>query len=354
MMGFNMTISVFIVIFSSVLTAHDRFDMSRGAEMVALGVRTVCTIVALKLGYGLMGLALSLLASNLIGLLCTRIMAAKVYPRLRGMPLILSKDRMKELFHYGVFAFITAIAYKIVGQTSLFVIGWQIDLHSVTIYSVGAMLLFYTSSMIGLIANSFFPPIQRAVARKDMASAKNLLFRQLRITLIVGLPIYIGYIVYGKMFIHLWMFGNEFPETAVESAAVVMRILSFSSLLILFKFATESLLNAMGYVGFTAGLGIFSAVTNLGLSLVFVIIFKWGIVGVAAATLAARVVCNWVALPIYACQKFNIRLLKFLSETLGHGLVCGIFFYCSCYLIRFFLITLRCLGVLSAAKFFYL
>jgi O-antigen/teichoic acid export membrane protein len=334
-MGINMLLAVYSAIFSSVLTAHDRFDLTRTVEMISLAIRTLGTVFALISGFGIIGLAMAVLSGNIASLIGMKIAAKKIYPKLTSWPFTLSGDRLKELFSYGIFAFITSIALRITGQTDLVVVGWLIDVHSVTVYSVGATLLYYSSTMMGLIHTSFFPPIQRAVARDEMGSAKWLFYRQIRLSMICGLPAYIGFIVFGKTFIHLWMVGDKFPETAVSGAAMVMTILSISNILILFRNGAESLLNAMGYVRFTAALGMVNAGLNFGLSVYFVVVLNWGIAGVAAGTLFARLASSSIFLPIYTCRKLKIGLWKFLINTIGYGLYCGSVFAIICYLVNF-------------------
>ena len=53
----NIWISAVRTVLSSVLAAHDRFDLARGSDLIMLAVRTVGTILALIWGYGLVGLA---------------------------------------------------------------------------------------------------------------------------------------------------------------------------------------------------------------------------------------------------------------------------------------------------------
>jgi O-antigen/teichoic acid export membrane protein len=334
LMGLNMLLAVFNAVFSSLLIAHDRFDISRSLEMLSLAVRTLGTILALNFECGIIGLALAILVSNIVGLIGVIIAAKKIYPRLASWPFALSSDRMKELFNYGIFAFLTAVANRISGQTDLVVVGWLIDVRSVAVYSIGAMLLYYSSTMMSLVQTSFFPPIQRAVAQNEMGSAKWLFFRQVRLSLICGLPLFVGYMIFGKTFIHIWMVGDKFPESAVGGAAVVMTILSISNVLTLFRNGAESLLNAMGHVRFTAAIGVINAGLNFGLSVFFVVKLNWGIAGVAAGTLVARLLTSNIGLPIYTCRILRIGLLKFLMNTVGYGIACGSIFACICFLVK--------------------
>jgi O-antigen/teichoic acid export membrane protein len=236
----NIWISAFRTVLSSVLAAHERFDLARGSDLVMLAVRTILTVVALNLGYHLIGLTMAAVGCNIVGLLVNLHLARRVHHGLRLWPLALKKERLGELYNYGIGAFAIAVSFKIIGQTDLVIVGNLINIDAVAVYSVGAMLLYYSDTFLGQIVTTFFPSLQRAVARDEMGSARWMVFRQVRLAMILGLLMYIGYLTFGESFIRLWMFHAEkFPQESVTQAAQVMAILAGSKLLTLFGFANK-------------------------------------------------------------------------------------------------------------------
>ena len=331
----NMWISALRVVFSSVLKAHDRFDLSNAVDLLMLALRTVGTVLVLIWGYGILGLTLVVVGCNLVGLAGNLFLAHRVYPPLRIWPLMFSRERLRELYSYGIFAFISAVAVRIIGQTNLVIAGMAFDVATVTVYSVGAMLIFYSWSFIGLIGNTFFPPVQRAVARNEMGSARWLFFRQVRLAVIFGLPLYAGYIFFSEPFIELWMFEPEaFPMESVRQAALVMTVLAVSKLPMLVVIGSGGLLAAMGHVRLTAILGIIEAILNLGLSLLFVLVLDWGLVGIAAGTLVARILVGFFVMLWFTCQKTGISLRSFVLEICGRSVLVLIAFAGLCMVIR--------------------
>jgi O-antigen/teichoic acid export membrane protein len=313
LLAVNVWISAFRAVFSSMLTAHDRFDIARGADVAVLAIRTIGTILILKHGYGICGLTIVVIGCSIIGLLVNWGLALRLYPCLRVWPLSLSRERVKELLGYGIAAFVSAIAIKIIGQTDLVIVGALISVESVTIYSVGAMLIYYSSTFIGQICTTFFPQLQRAAARDEMGHVRWLFFRQVRLTLVFGIPIYIGSMVFAEPFIRLWMLGPEFSESAVKKAAVVMVILAASKLFLLFTLGSNQTLAAIGHIRFNAIIAITEAILNLGFSLIFVVVFHWELWGIAAGTLVARILVRTFVLPWYACQKVGLSWQKFIG-----------------------------------------
>ncbi|NTV63328.1 MAG: oligosaccharide flippase family protein, partial [Oscillochloris sp.] len=224
------------------------------------------TIVALSFGYGLAGLVFVVLGANLVGLFGTHLIARKIYPALKIWPFTLAKTRLKELFGYGIPAAITSTAVKIIAQTDIIVVSACIGFGAAGVYTAGANLINYSSILTSQISTTFFPPVQRAVARGEMGEARWLFIRQVRLGLIFGLPIYLGFIMFGHDFIHLWLYDSQkFPASEVSTAALVLSILSAAYLSMAFRSGAESLLAAMGYIRFTAGLAITQALLNLSM-----------------------------------------------------------------------------------------
>lgn len=331
LMAINVWTSAVAAVFSSVLVAHERFDLARGVDILTLAVRTVATVWVLNTGFGIIGLAFIVVLCNLIPLICNVFLAKHIYVRLRYWPFLLNGDRLRELSGFGLAAFIATVSVKLIGQTDLIVVGSAISVAAVTVYSVGAMLVYYSENFVGQIGATFWPSLQKAVARNEMGSARWIFFRQVRLASLVGIPLYVGFILYAEAFIRLWMFGPNFDEQSVKAAAIVMGILAGAQLLRLFCIGAGPLLACMGHVRFNAAISASEALVNLCLSLGFVFIAGWGLWGVALGTLVSRFVVVTFPLPWYACRKANIIWWDYAIQIGGRGMIAVILFSVWCY-----------------------
>jgi len=330
----NVWISAFTSVIACILPAHDRFDLRCGLDVSVLAFRTAGTVAAMKMGYGLVGLSLVVVACNVLSLVGAWYLSHRIYPSLKVWPPVYSKERLRELLTYGMYALIGTIAIKIIGQTDLIVTGMAISVAAVAVYSVGATLIYYSSTLIEQINLTLFPPVQRFIARGEMGPAKWLFFRQVRLAMLVGLPMNIGFLVFGTEFIRLWMRRGDFTEADVLVAGGVMAILAASKLLILFKSGSESLVAAMGHIRFSAIMSISHALLNLGLSLFFVLVLKWGLAGVAAGTLVGRLIGGTFIVPWYACGKMKINWWRYLANIGGREMIAIMAFGAVCLGIR--------------------
>jgi len=334
-LAINIWISAFRTVLSSILSAYDRFDLARGSDLIMLAVRTVMTIAALEMGTGLIGLTVAVIGCNLVGLTINWIFSKKIHKQLKIWPLMLKKSRLKELYNYGIGAFIVAASAKIIGQTDLVIVGNLISIDSVTIYSVGAMLIYYSDTFIKQIGRTFFPRLQKAVAQNNLKDARFILYRQIQLRLALGTLMYVGYISFGKTFIFLWMFDPViFPMTSVITAAKVMAILSLAKLLILMGAFSKSILAATGHIGFSAKMTVLEALINLTFSISLVIFFNWGLIGIAAGTLGSHLLIQTIIMPYYACNKAGINWFHFVMNVGSKALASGILFFLSCYSVQ--------------------
>lgn len=315
----NIWLSAIAAIYSSVLTAHDRFDLARAIDLLVLLVRTVATVYALYAGWGLWGLTGAIILGNALALCANRFLGGHIYPGLRSFPFLFSRTRMRELFGYGIYSFIGSIAWKVIGQSDLVIVGALISVAAVREYSVGAILVYYSAPFITMIGSTFFPSVQRNVSKGLIDYAYYLLIKQLKISFIFGIVVYIGLAFYSKPFIKLWMMQDGFDMQAVIEAATVMTILALSKLPSLYLAPCQGVLNAMGYVRFNAMRAVCEAIVNVTLSLFFVLSLKWGLAGVAAGTLVARLLVGSISIPIFLCKKVSISLWQFVSSVILPG-----------------------------------
>lgn len=334
LMVLNVWLSAVSAIYASILAAHDRFDIARKIDIGILALRTAATVWVLQMGWGLWGLAGAVILGNLLAVVGNRLCSGHIFRSLRSWPLLYSKARLKELVGYGFPAFLSAVSSRIIGQTDLVIAGAAISVAIVREYSVGAMIVFYSSTFLTIIGRTFFPAMQRAIGAKRMGEARHILHRQTRLGLCLCLLIYIGFAVYSKPFIHLWMFQKGFNETSVLESARVMTILAIAQLPLLYTRPSLDFLAAAGHINLNAGMAIIEALLNLGLSLYFVLILNKGLMGIALGTLVSRLVVSGSWTPFYLKHKSGIPIKHFLLNLLLPGSLSGLLLYTFCTLIR--------------------
>lgn len=324
MLAVNVWLTAVAAVFASVLAAHDRFDLIQGINVGVLLTRAGAMVLTLLAGHGIVGLTVVTVAAGVLATWGNWVLAKRVYPRLRVWPLVLSRDRLRELFAFGIAAFLASAAYRVMNQTDQIVAAAAIGVSVVTIYSVGSMLVAYSWGFVLQIASTVFPPIQRAAATNMLEEVRWLYLRQARLAMLLGLPLYLGFIFFGRSFITLWM-GQTFLE-----AVPVLSLLSVARIISLFSFGMGSTVNAMGYVKSVTAISVAEAAANLGLAVVFTVWLGWGLTGIAAAAIVATSLTTAIPLPVYACYRLRLGGAIYLRDlvlpgVLAAGLTAGCF-----------------------------
>nr|WP_320114293.1 oligosaccharide flippase family protein [uncultured Desulfuromonas sp.] len=336
LMVVNVWLSAIAAIYSSVLAAHDRFDIARGVDVIVLIVRTIGTIYVLKNSWGLWGLVITVIVGNVCAVAGNWFFARRVHNGLKSFPFCYKKIRLKELFSYGIAVFIINSAVKMIGQSDLVVVGIFLSVADVREYSVGAMLVLYTSTFLKIIVRTYFPAIQRAIARQKREEVIELFSRQMNISIFFGVIVYLGYAFFSEPFIYLWMGQPSFGRQSVEASSQIMGILAFASLPMIYINPIGGILAAMGRIRSAAWVSLGEALTNLFFSIVAVTFFDLGLLGVAYATLLARFVVSGVAMPCLFCQVMSIKLVEIFKNWFLPGLLAMLCFAGLCYLSHYF------------------
>ncbi len=311
LLALNTWMAAVSVIYSNVLAGHDRFDLTQGVNVAVLLARSLGTVLVLIYGGGLIMLALVTVMANVLGLVGNYLLAHRIYRPLHDWPPMIDRARLKQLFGFGIPTFVSTVALRIINQTDLLLIGLLLGVSLVTLYSVSAMLILYSWAFLELIVGTMFPPIQRAAARGEMGQVRWLVLRMARLTAFCGIPVYIGFIIFGHEFIGLWVptLGSQAAD-----AATVLSVLAAARLVALFSEGHGHALQSVGIVRTPAALSVAEALLNLTISLVLVMVFGWGLVGIATGTLGAIVVMRGLVMPLYTFGKLEIMPLQYIRQ----------------------------------------
>jgi O-antigen/teichoic acid export membrane protein len=332
-MVINIWLTAVGAIYSSLLAAHERFDIARSVDFGMLAIRTAGTVWALHVGWGLWGLAGSVITANFFAVIGNYVCARIYHPGLRSWPPLYNKRRLKELLDYGLAASISSAAVKIIGKTDLVIVGAVLAVASVREYNVGYVVPSYSATFVVLIGRTLFPSLQKAVAKGKMGEARYIFGRQLRMSLCFGIPVYVGMAIYAESFVRLWMLQDGFDEISVLLSAGVMTILAVANLPLLFIRPSISFLAASGYMRYNALIAIIEAFCNLGFSLFFVMGLGWGLKGIAAGTVVARLLVPSLWIPWYQHKKIGGG--KMQLSVLGRAVLSGLLFTGFCLMVAF-------------------
>ena len=96
--------------FNAVLIGHYRFDIVSAIQLTALAVRTALIVYFISRGHSILALAVITLAVSLPSRLAVALAARRLLPSLKLSQAHFRPDKARELFGYGRYTFIAALA----------------------------------------------------------------------------------------------------------------------------------------------------------------------------------------------------------------------------------------------------
>jgi O-antigen/teichoic acid export membrane protein len=322
--GVTMAVSFPVRAFEGILYAHVNFYFVNILDTAKLILRTALLLFFLSRGYGIITLAIISLGSEILQHVATIGFVMKRHPEISIGSSHVAKSRIRPLFGYSIYSFISNVADKLKYHLDAFVITAVLGLSYVTHYNIGSRISSYYILLITAATALVMPVFSRleGLGDYDQMRKKFIFFAKLNTMLSVFLGGLI--LVYGKAFISRWVGENYLDSYQVLVALMVGSI--FATIQITSKSLLYDISKHRAYA-FTA---IIEGVANLVLSLILV--RSLGIVGVALGTTIPALVVNCFVLPVYAHRIIKLPLSSYARVVLGAVFV-GAAVHVGCWLI---------------------
>jgi O-antigen/teichoic acid export membrane protein len=301
-------INLWCGVFSGVLVALHRYDMTSGVSILQTCFRAVGIVFLLRSGHGILALALwelftSLVANAVIVILCFRI-----YPQLRmvfGRP---DRATLKKLWTYSFYVFLINVAVQVTYYTDNVVVGAFLSPAAVTLYAIGGLLINYVRNIVSAMTTTFMPLASTFEAEGSHHNLRRLLIHGTQGALLVSLPIEAALFFRGHTFIRLWM-GAQYAQPS----GTVMQILLLSVVFSSANVTSGGIVYGMEKHRRIALWAIVEAAANLILSVILV--RRIGIYGVAWGSAIPSIIIELLLWPSYICKLVQIPVWTYLWQA---------------------------------------
>ncbi|MCK5179783.1 MAG: hypothetical protein KAR32_09655, partial [Candidatus Omnitrophica bacterium] len=128
----NIIVSFPMRSFWGILSSNLRFDISIYLNLINVAIKTILMIVFLKLGYGIVAVALINLITDLVWNAANVICALRIAPYIKISVEFIKFDRLKMFLGYSIYVFISRIADLIKFTIDNYVISAFVGLSAVT------------------------------------------------------------------------------------------------------------------------------------------------------------------------------------------------------------------------------
>ena len=302
--GINLPLRAFNGLMNGVL----RQDLSSLITMSFKLIGTTGTVIVLLSGGRLISLVLVGLAITIVNAIVWYLVVKAIVPQAKINWRRITKLRIKQLYGYSFYTFISQIAKMCQTNLSVFAITFFMGLSAITVFNISTTLTGYFVTVIMLNASVLAPVFTTFIAQKKLETARKALRFSTKVTVIVSVFVAFGLIAWGKPFILRWM-GEDFRGSYIPLILLVIAV-----------FVEFVQVPAIDYLYGTAKHHYHSLTCTVEAVLLLVLCFPltWacGLVGAAASILIAAVVVRCFIQPFFICKVVEISLTDYLW-TLG-------------------------------------
>ncbi len=302
----SFVISISTNIFTSVISAHERFVFLKLVDIVVAILNPILVYILVYSTKNIMAVVLIHASVNILAVI------ARIYYALGRLKVKIKFHYFdKELFSaitaFAFFIFLNMIMDRIYWQTDNLILGAVAGTQAVAVYGIAATLNRHYLNFSSNIASVFLPKITKiSSTTDDMTEINEVFIRIGRIQYIIIMLLLTGFIIFGQEFIRAWAGAGK--ENAYYFSLIVMIPLVIP----LIQNTGISILQAKNKHRFRSMVYIFIAVLNFGASIPLAKLY--GGFGCAAATGVSLLIGQGVIINIYYKKKIGLEIGEFFKQ----------------------------------------
>jgi O-antigen/teichoic acid export membrane protein len=300
-------------VYGGVLRGYQRYDLLNLMVVVSTIANAVLSVAVVYLGFGLVGLTLVGLVTNLIVGVGRLLLARQYDPGLELWPTSVNLSVLREITNFSAWVFVINVATQVVYRTSPIIIAALLGVSLVTPFALASLLVQYVKRFVDPILAVLLPAYAELSAVEDTANVRRLFMEGSRAVGAIAMPMSLGLVLLGRSFIRLWV-GPDYEGSGD------LLVLLVPPMMLSFLVATgDKLLWAQGKIRVNSYVAIADTALNLGLSVGLAL---WlGLPGIALATLLSVGLTNGLWLLPYICRECGVPISEYVGRVLAPILI---------------------------------
>ncbi|MEW5802931.1 MAG: hypothetical protein AB1847_12600 [bacterium] len=308
--GLSGMVSIPFSIFNGGLRAAQKFVILNTLQVVFQITRLILIISAFTFGTpSLIWVGGIYLFLELVNGVATLLVARQVIPWNKIRRESFSWDVLWEVNNFSLLVLVIQIAGLLYWKTDNIIINKLLDPSLLTGYSVVASFVIHCYQFTSLGTTVLRPTATILYAEKNVPRLRRLIYRTNRIIVPVTVSVLFFLIIYGPVILDVYI-GPAYREYAV-----LFPLLAGGCIFSVTQSAAGTVPHAFGRLLLVSSISLISAVTNVLLSVFFVLVWKWGLIGVAAGTAIVTVIEKAVFWPWYTASLLEIPWHEYVYES---------------------------------------
>jgi O-antigen/teichoic acid export membrane protein len=300
------------------LCGMQRFDLYNASSVGVAILRSVATVVVVRMGYGLIAIGVATLASSCLWLIVNWCLVTWV-DRTASISLRHANwARMKELSSFSIWAFVISVGDYLRFYTDSTVIARVLTIALVTPFSVAARLVQYVKQVVIGFVGPLMPLMSALEGRGELPEMRDLFLRSTRWTALLSLFLSVLLAANGEALLRHWLgpkFLVSYPLLIALLVGQVAELSQYPSNVVLLA---RSKHRAQGYWTLVEGF------VNLCLSIYWG--RKYGLIGIALGTTVPMLVTKMIVQPWYALRTLEVGAGAYIRKSLVRPAIVGVVF----------------------------
>ena len=275
-------------IFPEMLRGLQRLDLANTVNIVALLINLALLTWALLAGWAFHIIVLISVATTVAPNFAALLMVFQRIPGLSLHPRHFRFSAIQGVLSFSIVAYLITFTNLIMSRTDQAVISFTIGVCFVALYQAG----YKASEMFGLFSvqmqDALSPAAAQMNATRDESGLRDLLIRSSRFTLFITIPLYALCATYLEPLIKI-LTGLKQLDPSTYWVGQSLLLATFSSLLT--SSCSKRILMMCGWERSLLKISLADAAINLAASLLLV--YRFGVLGVALGTMIPTVVIGW-------------------------------------------------------------
>lgn len=307
LVGASVSLGFPLGVFGGMLEGLQRFYLLNWTGIAATLLRAALIVYFLRLGYGLLTVALITVSLPIIFSVVRGIVVFRLCPVPLGLHYV-DRQSFRHMATYGGTTFVAIMAVQLRFRTDEIVLGSMMTTVAITYFNIGARMVDYAQNFLGSMAQIFVPMSSQSDATGDADRLRKIYIAGNRACAFITFPVTVILLLLGKDIIRIWVGARYVPHSY---PVLVIMMVPFA--LMMMQGASPRVLYGIGKHKTYAIVTLIEGVANLILSIALVPAL--GIVGDALGTAIPLSLTSLVFLPRHMKKHTGIPGGTFLREA---------------------------------------
>lgn len=308
-LGASAVIQLPMGVYAGILSGCRRFELRTTFRVVCGGIGLILMLSALAMGRGLEWVATIYLGSELVIGWQNRRAGLRLCPGLRLDPGQVSIASIREVVGLGGKTVVQSLSRVTLYEASGLIVSKFLNPAAMAVYSRPRAITSFLAKLMNVYGNVFTPEAGALQASKDHEGLKALVIKTSRFGFAIILPFVVVLSLAGGPVLRLWM-GPSYEARTVLAILMVGHLLSHA------QRGTFGVLTGLNQHGLAALWELGAAILSIGIGLLFVVVFEWGLVGAATAVALAVTVGGGLAPAVLACRAVGLSLSDYARQVM--------------------------------------